>query len=73
MEHNQSIGTLPFNCSNTTQGKKKTRKVLIDEGEGTLARRGVSRVLMMGKARRFAGVQARKLHINLNLNQFELI
>ena len=26
--------TLPFNCSNTTQGKTKARKTLIDEGKG---------------------------------------
>ena len=33
--HKQNICTLPFNCNNTTQDKKKALKALIDEGKGT--------------------------------------
>ena len=40
--------TLLFNCSNTTQGKTKTRKVR----KVRKARRGVRRVLIIGKARK---------------------
>ena len=40
--------TLPFNCSNTTQNKTKARR----------------RVLIIGKARRCVGEEARKTRIN---------
>ena len=33
--HTQNIGTLPLNCNNTTQGKKKARNALTDEGKDT--------------------------------------
>ena len=32
--HIKYVGTLPFNCNNTTQDKKNARKALIDEDKG---------------------------------------
>lgn len=40
--------TLTFNCNNTRQDKKKTRKTPIDKGKGPWVRR---RVLVIGKER----------------------